>query len=95
MTKLPDVAQAIYADLVMRGAGLEPLGPYPGYNAPWPCRCTECGQQVAPRFRQIRDGVGGCRSCAMRARHAARRAQNLPNPGGKTRRGAAQPTRRQ
>lgn len=84
MTKLPDTLQFIYADLVMHAAGLEPLGPYPGYNIPWPCRCKGCGAQVTPRFRQIRDSIGGCRSCAMKARHAERRAQNLPNPGGRS-----------
>lgn len=83
MTKLPDTLQFIYADMVIRAAGLEPLRPYPGYNVPWPCRCTECGAQVTPRFRQVRDGIGACRSCAMRARHAERRARNLPNPGGR------------
>ncbi|MEU0032006.1 hypothetical protein [Streptomyces sp. NPDC006335] len=83
MSKLPDAMQFIYADLVMRAAGLKPEVPYPGYNVPWPCRCTQCGGRVTPRFRQIRDGIGGCRSCAMRARHAQRRAQNQPNPGGR------------
>lgn len=59
----PDVA----AD-EMRAVGLEPLETYPGSNRPWPCRCTTCGSQVAPRLDSIRTGQGGCRVCGTRSK---------------------------
>ncbi|MGW7577380.1 hypothetical protein [Streptomyces sp. NPDC054765] len=77
MSQLPGRIQPIYAALIMRAAGLEPLEPYRGYDQPWACRCTQCGKLVRPRFRQIRDGAGGCRSCGLRARHARRRARTV------------------
>ena len=52
----------------MRAAGLEPLEPYPGNNRPWPCLCTTCGSQVAPRLSSIRGGQGGCRACGARSK---------------------------
>ena len=52
---------------VMRAAGFEPVGPYPGLaKAPWQCRCTRCGGISSPTLTNIRQG-GGCRSCAGQA----------------------------
>jgi hypothetical protein len=47
---------------VMRSAGLEPLIPYPGRHAPWPCQCQRCHQAVSPRYGAVRSGTG-CRYC--------------------------------
>ena len=48
----------------MRAAGLEPLEPYSGSNAPWRCRCTTCGNEVAPLLGSVRHRGTGCRYCA-------------------------------
>lgn len=53
----PDDAAA-----VMRAAGLEPLGPYPGSHKPWRCRCTQCHRYVEPWYMTVAKG-GGCRYC--------------------------------
>ncbi|MFD4578119.1 hypothetical protein ACFWNK_38185 [Streptomyces sp. NPDC058417] len=98
VTRLPDVLQAIYADMVMRAAGLIPQEPYHSHDRPWPATCTGCGETVNPRFRQIRSGSGGCRSCAQLTRHArtrtapqehpsAGRPPGLPPPGDTAARG--------
>lgn len=47
----------------MLSAGLEPLAPYRGADAPWPCRCRDCNNVVTPRYKSIREGQG-CRFCA-------------------------------
>lgn len=47
---------------VMRAAGLAPLVMYPGADTPWPCTCTTCGGQIAPRLSGVRGGRG-CRLC--------------------------------
>jgi len=49
----------------MRGAGLDPLEPYPGASTPWSCRCLKCGRTVRPVIGTIRAG-GGCKFCATR-----------------------------
>lgn len=49
----------------MKDAGLVPLEPYPGTDAPWRCRCLRCGKEVRPALANIRRG-GGCSSCARR-----------------------------
>lgn len=75
--------RAVDADsalLVMRTAGLEPHGPYPGARTPWPSTCLSCGREVAPRFDYIhRRGRGGCRSCSQRARDAVSRTRINPD----------------
>ncbi|MFF4652569.1 hypothetical protein [Streptomyces sp. NPDC001380] len=53
------------ADL-MREAGLEPLGPYPGTDAPWRCRCTMCGTEGSPTHGSVKRGQGGCRPCGRK-----------------------------
>jgi hypothetical protein len=49
----------------MRGAGLEPIEPFPGVVKPWRCRCMKCGNVVSPRLDAVRNGIG-CRFCAER-----------------------------
>ena len=60
--RLGDEDQAV---LDMVQADLRPLEPYPGTNNPWRCRCLRCEQEVTPRLGQIRQGRGGCRTCAV------------------------------
>src|SRR5262249_31779266 len=60
----------------MRGAGIEPDGPYPGRRAaPWPGRCIRCGTAVRTSLSTALDarGAGGCPSCANKARGDAQR----------------------
>jgi hypothetical protein len=57
---------------VMRAAGLEPAGPYPGAARPWPCHCMVCGRESKPRYANVSNGTG-CRYCgADRIRQALR-----------------------
>ncbi len=53
---------------VMRSAGLEPLVDYPGADKPWPSSCSQCGQEVAPRYSKVRHRAVGCRHCARAGR---------------------------
>ena len=48
----------------MRGAGVEPLMPYPGSQEPWKCRCNACGREIFPRLGSIKAGQGACKFCA-------------------------------
>ena len=48
---------------VMRTAGVEPLASYPGAGRPWPCRCMQCDEQVAPSYNSVRMGHAGCWRC--------------------------------
>lgn len=63
------------ATYVMRTAGLEPLVPYPGAQPQWLCRCKTCGDEVTPRYYNIKNGWGGCPTC-RRARQSV--VQRLP-----------------
>jgi hypothetical protein len=48
----------------MRGAGAEPLEPYPGAAKPWRVRCLICGQEGRPTLNNVKDkGTGPCRRC--------------------------------
>ena len=53
------------AEEMVRAIGLEPLEPFSGrVSRPWPCRCTQCGKEVAPTFSNVRDGrTQGCSHC--------------------------------
>lgn len=51
----------------MRGAGVEPLVPYPGANHAWRSRCTKCGKETSSTLTKIRSGRGACRWCAPNA----------------------------
>ncbi|MFD6967418.1 hypothetical protein [Streptomyces sp. NPDC059949] len=55
------------AAAVMRGAGLEPLEPYPGSDRHWRCRHLSCGREVTPTYIRINSGAGPCRWCAPNA----------------------------
>lgn len=52
---------------VMRNAGLEPLVPYPGAAAQWPCRCNVCGAEGTPSYNNVRVGHAGCLRCSLAA----------------------------
>ena len=58
---------------LMQAAGLEPLEPYPGAQKQWKCRCMTCGTEVFPRYDNIKNGWGGCATCARRSQAATRR----------------------
>ncbi len=45
---------------VMRAAGFEPLTPYPGSLAAWPCECSTCGKQSSPYYANTRYQNGRC-----------------------------------
>lgn len=73
MSTRHDPTQAAKA---MRDAGLTPLEPYPGANAPWRCRCKKCKSEVTPRFDSVvRRGSGGCNICAKKASAEMRRKE--------------------
>ena len=58
------------ANLVMARAGLEPLEPYPGANAPWSCKCSKCQRVVSPTMTRVRSGEArGCAYCSNRRVH--------------------------
>ncbi|MEI6039196.1 MAG: GIY-YIG nuclease family protein [Actinomycetes bacterium] len=49
---------------VMRKAGAEPIGEYPGSGKPWLCKCTKCGKEILPRFGNVKKGTAACVYCA-------------------------------
>jgi recombinational DNA repair protein (RecF pathway) len=51
---------------LMRVSGLEPLVPYPGGKAKWPCRCLTCGRTVEPQYNKVQQGRNGCTHCSKR-----------------------------
>jgi hypothetical protein len=53
--------------------GLEPMEQYPGAGKQWRCRCLTCGDEVRPRFTNIKQGWGGCRRCGRRAQSRTQR----------------------
>ncbi len=66
------------AAAVMRAAGLEPAGAYPGAAVPWRCRCMACGRESEPRYASVSKG-SGCRYCGSdRIRKAARHSPVAP-----------------
>ncbi|WP_125519746.1 hypothetical protein [Streptomyces sp. WAC 06783] len=56
----PAPGPATVAERVMYAAGLTPLVPCPGAYEPWPCRCSRCGRESSPTYRQVRDEGVGC-----------------------------------
>src|SRR5215831_2486476 len=48
--------------------GLEPLEQYPGAGKQWRCRCLTSGDDVMPRYTNIKQGWGGCARCGRMAR---------------------------
>jgi len=61
------------ATAVMLAAGLEPLEPYPGVNAPWRVRCLTCGTEGAPRLVAVNRRGHQCWTCAHRKGGLSRR----------------------
>ena len=61
------------AEQLMIAAGVIPQEPYPGKDKKWNCLCLKCGQIVQSHYSNVRDGGGGCRSCARRATSSKRR----------------------
>ncbi|MCW2890415.1 MAG: hypothetical protein JWL58_7277 [Streptosporangiaceae bacterium] len=56
------------AAAVMRGAGVDPIEPYPGTSKPWRSVCLRCNREVTPQFRHVRSGMSsGCIYCGGRA----------------------------
>jgi hypothetical protein len=53
--------------------GLEPLEQYPGAGKQWRCRCLTCGDEVGPRYTNIKQGWGGCGRCGRRAQSRTQR----------------------
>lgn len=49
---------------IMQLAGFIPQEEFKGGDYPWKCVCTQCGREVTPRFRQVRDRGYGCKFCA-------------------------------
>jgi len=49
---------------VMRKAGAEPIGEYPGSGKPWLCKCMTCGKDILPRFSNVKKGTAACVYCA-------------------------------
>lgn len=49
---------------VLRAAGLEPVGPFPGVDRPWRSVHVECGRECSPTLTNIKRGQGGCSTCA-------------------------------
>ncbi|MFB6513092.1 helix-turn-helix domain-containing protein [Streptomyces virginiae] len=55
---------AAAAEDLLRLAGAEPLGAFPGIKKPWWARCLNCQQEVAPSLDSIKHaGTGACRFC--------------------------------
>ncbi|GHF27242.1 hypothetical protein GCM10010218_05230 [Streptomyces mashuensis] len=56
------------ARTIMAQRGLDPIGPYPGTNTPWPSVCSVCGGTTAPTLTSIRKALkqgqgAGCDLC--------------------------------
>ena len=49
---------------IMRKAGVEPHGDYPGNAVPWPSTCHSCARQVAPRLANVRISGKACAYCS-------------------------------
>lgn len=47
-------------------AGLEPLEPYPGVDAPWRSLHLRCGAETSPTYTNVKAGSRGCNACFRR-----------------------------
>ena len=47
-------------------AGLEPLEPYPGVDAPWRSLHLRCGGETSPTYTNVKAGSRGCNACFRR-----------------------------
>jgi hypothetical protein len=50
---------------VMKAAGLDPNGPWPGSAKPWACVCRTCHRTVSPSYHNVRRGLARCSYCAQ------------------------------
>ena len=57
-----------------RGAGIEPVEPFPGVHRRWQCRCLACGHEFPTLLANIRTRGGGCPECAQVVRASKRRS---------------------
>ncbi|MSX83930.1 MAG: hypothetical protein F2753_02260 [Actinobacteria bacterium] len=48
---------------IMKNAKLKPIGKFPGGNISWKAKCLICGASVAPKVKQLKQGIGGCKTC--------------------------------
>jgi Zn finger protein HypA/HybF involved in hydrogenase expression len=61
------------AQIIMHGAGFEPMEVYPGRAAAkWRCKCLRCGKESTPQLSRVRRG-SRCYFCGRRAVSVARR----------------------
>lgn len=56
-----------YAVSVMQEAGYEPLEEYTNTDAPWRCRCLQCGTTSTPTYTNVKSGHR-CAACYQRRR---------------------------
>ena len=52
---------------IMLEAELEPIEEYKTADSKWRCKCLKCGNEVSPRFNNVRRGHGGCVYCQVAA----------------------------
>jgi recombinational DNA repair protein (RecF pathway) len=50
----------------MQKAKLQPLEEYINSDKPWKCKCLVCGKVVRPTYSHIKQGRGGCNTCAKK-----------------------------
>jgi recombinational DNA repair protein (RecF pathway) len=62
------------AAAMMSGAGIEVLETYPGSKRKWKSKCLTCGEVIYPKFTDIKQGDGGCKTCGNK-----KRAKSLMN----------------
>lgn len=54
------------AELFMHSIGIEPLEPYRSGHVAWKCRCLSCGNEISPKYSNVKSGQGACKFCASR-----------------------------
>lgn len=54
----------VTAAAIMRAAGVEPFGDFPGATAPWPAECQTCLRMVSPRYTDVNTTGSGCAYCS-------------------------------
>ncbi len=51
---------------LMRAAGLEPQEEFSGTKKPWRCIHLKCGNEVYPRYADVKQGESGCLYCSQK-----------------------------
>ncbi|MFD4957030.1 hypothetical protein [Streptomyces sp. NPDC058451] len=66
------------ARAIMSQRGLDPIGPYPGNNMPWPSVCGVCGGTTAPTLTSVRKALkqGHGKGCDLCRRNGAIRPED-------------------